>query len=131
VGVQHQDKTGDVTNMAQLVDSGEPIPTSCAPSTCAPSRQSRHPDPDDQPPLNTDPFSSQTQRGRGGGGRPRGTGDDPFGINDLDEDEPPKGKSKQLEGVTPTKFSGDRSKTLSFLAEFKRFMNMNHDADIA
>jgi hypothetical protein len=32
---------------------------------------------------------------------------------------------------TPTKFNGDRSKTLSFLAEFRRFMNMNCDADIA
>jgi hypothetical protein len=52
-------------------------------------------------------------------------------LTDLDtEDKPSKG-SKKLEGVIPMKFDGNRSKTLSFLASFKRYMRMNHDADIA
>jgi hypothetical protein len=80
-------------NMALLTASGRPIPVSRAPSHH--SRPDTD-DPDDHPQPTTDPLSSQTQQGRKGGfgGRPRGTGDDPFGINDLDEDEPPKGKSK-------------------------------------
>jgi hypothetical protein len=127
---QLKDWLAEGMDMALLTASGRSIPVSHAPS-----HQSRPDtnDPDNHPQPTTDPLSSQTQRGRRGGfgGRPHGTGDDPFGVNDLDEDEPPKGKSKRLEGVTPTKFNGDRSKTLSFLAEFRRFMNMNRDADIA
>ena len=59
-------------------------------------------------------------------------GDDPFTFDNLKEEEGvSKKKNGQLEGVTPTKFTRDRSKTMPFLAEFKRFMHMNRDVDIA
>ena len=40
----------------------------------------------------TEPLSSRTARGRRGGGRrrPRGNGDDPFTVDDLEDDSPPK-----------------------------------------
>jgi hypothetical protein len=96
------------------------------------SRGTNQPDDqDDHPEQPTVPQSSQTQQGRGGGGRPHGTGDDPVGIRDLDDDNDHVGKPQRLEGVIPTKFDGNRSKTMSFLAEFKRFMRINRDADIA
>ena len=36
-----------------------------------------------------------------------------------------------MEGVTPTKFTRDQSKMMPFLAEFKQFMCMNRDVEIA
>ncbi len=73
-----------------------------------------------------------TTRGQSQGRQPRGMGDDPFTIDNLEEEEEvPKKKNRQLEGVTPTKFIRDWSKTMPFLAEFKRFMQMNRDTDIA
>jgi len=64
--------------------------------------------------------------------RPRGTGDDPFGLENL-EDEPERTNDKghRLEGIHPDKFKGDRSKTRRFLNQFNRFMLMNRKADIA
>jgi len=63
---------------------------------------------------------------------PRGTGDDPFGLNDLlDEPERTNDKGCRLEGIHPDKFEGDRSKTRRFLNQFNRFMLMNRKADIA
>ena len=44
--------------------------------------------------------------------RPKGTGDDPFGLNDLmDEPKRTNDKGHRLEGIHPDKFEGDRSKT--------------------
>src|ERR1700748_2232600 len=64
--------------------------------------------------------------------QPRGTGDDPFGITDLSsEEDKKKDQGGRLEGDPPAFFEGDRSKTIAFLAEFKRFMMMNRKATIA
>ena len=63
---------------------------------------------------------------------PRGTGDDPYGLDDLiDEPERTNNKGRRLEGIHPDKFEGDRSKTRRFLNQFNRFMLMNRKADIA
>jgi len=63
---------------------------------------------------------------------PRGTGDDPFGLEDLlDEPKRTNDKGRHLEGIHPDKFEGDRSKTRRFLNQFNRFMLMNRKADIA
>jgi Retrotransposon gag protein/Zinc knuckle len=73
--------------------------------------------------------SSQTEQGRGGNGRPlRGPGGNPFSSwlhqnNDI--------KPKWLEGTPPKQYKGDRNRTYKFLQDFKRFMKMNIDADIA
>ena len=76
-------------------------------------------------------FSSNTARGSHPPHHPQGTGDDPFTMGDLDEDEErPKG-NRQLEGNPPDRFTGDRNKTNKFLTQFKRFMLMNAGACIA
>jgi len=62
---------------------------------------------------------------------PRGTGDNPFTFDDLDEPERMNDKGRRLEGIHPDKFEGDRSKTRRFLNQFNRFMLMNWKADIA
>ena len=63
---------------------------------------------------------------------PRGTGDDPFGLENLyDEPERTNDKGCWLEGIHPDKFEGDHSKTRRFLNQFNRFMLMNRKADIA
>jgi len=44
--------------------------------------------------------------------RPKGTRDDPFGLNDFtDELERTNDKGRRLEGIHPDKFEGDWSKT--------------------
>jgi hypothetical protein len=59
--------------------------------------------------------------------RPQGTGDDPFGVDDLtSESSHLDNKNIHLEGIPPNKFEGDRVKTLPFLTQFKQFMLMNH-----
>ena len=40
-------------------------------------------------------------------------------------------KDIRLEGIPPDRFEGDRSKTVGFLIQFKRFMLMNQQASIA
>jgi len=50
-------------------------------------------------------------------------------LKDLDDNIPFKGK--RLEGIPPTTFNRDRSRTLEFLTEFKSFMLMNDDTSIA
>ena len=77
----------------------------------------------------TNPRSLQTARGRGRK-PPRGTGDNPFTLADIDDDTPTKSNGR-LEGIPPTTFDGDRSRTIDFLTEFKSFMLMNDDARIA
>jgi hypothetical protein len=63
--------------------------------------------------------------------KPQGTGDDLFGIDDLDsESSHPDDRNIHLEGIPPNKFEGDRAKTLSFLTQFKQFMLINCRATI-
>jgi hypothetical protein len=63
--------------------------------------------------------------------RLQGTGDDPFGVNDLtSESSHLNNKNIHLEGIPPNKFEGDRPKTLPFLTQFKQFMLMNCHATI-
>jgi len=61
---------------------------------------------------------------------PRGTGDNPFSLENLPQDDK-EDKARWLEGIHPDKFNGDRSQTTRFLATFNRFMLMNYKADIA
>jgi len=61
--------------------------------------------------------------------QPRGTGDDPFTLENLPLDDK-EDKACQLEGIHPDKFNGDCSQTTRFLATFNRFMLMNYRADI-
>jgi len=78
--------------------------------------------------------SSQTARqpSRPPPRQPRGTGDNPFGFEDLlDEPKRTNNKGCRLEGIHPDKFEGNRSKTRRFLNQFNRFMLMNCKADIA
>jgi len=62
--------------------------------------------------------------------RPCGTGDDPFSLENLPQDDK-EDKAQRLEGIHPDKFNGDRSQTTRFLATFNQFMLMNYKADIA
>jgi len=62
--------------------------------------------------------------------RPCGTGDDPFTLENLPQDDKEE-KARQLEGIHPDKFNGDRSQTTRFLAAFNWFMLMNYKANIA
>jgi hypothetical protein len=57
--------------------------------------------------------------------RPRGTGDDPFTLG-IDDDD-----NGYLKGDPPNAFDGDRSRTLTFLAEFNQYMSMNRKANLA
>jgi len=127
-------------NLTQLQKTREPLPTSQAPlraPTPALSHHTSHQtdnDTDNEDNIRrarttTGDPSSQTPRGGDRRRRPRGTGDDPFTLEDLDDDIPSKGK--RLEGIPFTTFDGDRSRTLEFLTEFKSFMLMNDDASIA
>jgi retrotransposon gag protein len=62
---------------------------------------------------------------------PRGTGDDPFGIWDLSQDNEKGSPRGRLEGNPLEKFSGDRSDTSDFLMRFKQFMSLNRTSAIA
>jgi len=73
--------------------------------------------------------SSQTARNKPPC-RPCGTGDNPFTLESLLQDDK-KDKAHRLEGIHPDKFNGDRSQTTRFLAAFNWFMLMNYKADIA
>ena len=75
-------------------------------------------------------FSSNMAKGSHPPRRPRGTGDDPFMMGDLNEEDRPKSNG-QLKGNPPDCFTGDRNKTNKFLTQFKRFMLMNAGARIA
>ena len=75
-------------------------------------------------------FFSNMARGSHPPHCPWETGDDPFTMGDLDEEERPKSNG-WLEGNPPDRFTGDRNKTNKFLTQFKRFMLMNAGACIA
>jgi hypothetical protein len=63
--------------------------------------------------------------------RPRGTGDDPFSIWDLPQDNKENSSEGWLKGNPPEKFSSDRSDTSDFLMRFKQFMSLNQTSAIA
>jgi hypothetical protein len=115
-------------NLQSLVDSGEPTPAELQWSR-PPSRATTevHSEPEQD-----DGMRERSSTAKGKDPRhPRGTGDDPFGIWDLlqnDEKNPPGGR---LEGNPPEKFSGDCSDTSDFLMWFKQFMSLNQTLAIA
>jgi hypothetical protein len=88
----------------------------------------------DQPMKSNNPQSSHTERGRKGPPllrRPRGDGDNPFIVGDLNDEDDVPHKPMRLKGIPPKLFTGDRSQTFNFLNQFKRFMRTNHDTTIA
>jgi retrotransposon gag protein/zinc knuckle protein len=115
-------------NLQGLVDSGEPTPAelqqSCPPSWAATEAHSE-PEQDDAMREKSSMAKGKDPR------RPRGTGDDPFSIWDLPQDNEKGSPGGRLEGNPPEKFSGDRSDTSDFLMWFKQFMSLNHTSAIA
>jgi hypothetical protein len=109
-------------NTKELIASGEPLPISHAPSQAPshmPSQASTHSEPEkDEPMRILAGHSTETEHQPPR--RPWGTGDDPFGVNDLkSESSHPDERNVHLEGIPPNKFEGERAKTLSFLTQFK------------
>jgi hypothetical protein len=125
-----QGNTLDGINTRELINSGELLPELQAPSH-VPSHASIHTAPENDEPMRI-PAGRSTETKQQPPWRPRGMGDDPFGIDDL-ESKPiiDKNTNIRLEGIPPKQFDGDRAKTLSFLTQFKWFMLMNHWATIA
>jgi hypothetical protein len=73
--------------------------------------------------------SSATEReGRPPRRHPRGTGDDPFSLGDIDQPEDRSGG--RLEGIPPKPYDGDRAQTHYFFSQFKRFVLMNKEAKL-
>jgi hypothetical protein len=120
-------------NIQELLDSGEPLSASHAPSQApshAPSHASLHSKPEKDKPMRI-PAGHWTKTEHQPLQRPQGTGDDLFGIDDLaSEASHPSDNNVHLEGIPPNKFKGDRAKTVPFLTQFKRFMLMNWHAAI-
>ena len=122
LGVTHLIYQG--MNLQALVDSGEPTPVEIR-------RQSR-------PPSRANSIQSNVERddtmaewsSTAKGKTPWGTGDNPFGIEDLytTTDQPQWGR---LEGNPPEKFDGKRNDTNDFLMRFCQFMSLNRDTAIA
>src|SRR5258708_3913278 len=111
-------------NLQALVDSGEPTPAEIRRQSHPPSRaNSVHSNIERD---DTMPERSSTAKGR----KPKGTGDDPFGVEDLSLaiDQPKWGR---LEGNPPEKFNGERNDMNNFLMRFHQFMSLNRDASIA
>ena len=132
LGLRHSPCEG--VHIKMLEESGEPLPSR------APSRAPSRVDEEEGRSGTTFPTtferiamaSSETARGRGGGGNrpPRGDGDDPMTLHDLAErDEQPFDKG--IQGKPPKDFKGDRSETCQFLTQFKRFMRLNLRTEIA
>jgi hypothetical protein len=120
----------DGINTRELIALGEPLPKSRV-SSHTPSHASIYTKPERDEPMRipTGRFIEMEQQPPW---RPRGTEDDPFGINDLDSKSSyDKDMNICLKGIPPNKFEGDRAKTLSFLTQFKWFMLMNCQATIA
>ena len=120
----------DGVNLSLLMKTGEPLPTSQAATPASSYHSNQEPR---EVPIRTMHLSYTPQQlppypPR----RPKGTRDDPFGVGNLDSGEEDKRdhKPRQLEGIPPDAFTGDRSKTISFLAEFKHFCRLNHKADL-
>jgi hypothetical protein len=109
LGIVHSPRPG--IDMDALRASGEPIPRSRAPSmsasNVAQAAATTYPgDGDLQRLLTTTAIrSSDTEQGRGPPRRPRGTGDDPVTLTDLEDKQPVK--YERMEGTPPTKYNGD------------------------
>jgi retrotransposon gag protein len=114
-------------NLQSLVDSGEPTPAELQWS-CPPSRAATevHLEPEQDDGMRE---RSSTAKGKDPR-RPRGTGDDPFGIWDLPQDNEKNPPGGRLEGNPPEKFSRDCSDTSDFLMHFKQFMSLNQTSAI-
>jgi hypothetical protein len=115
-------------NLQSLVDSGEPTPAelqcSCPPSQATTEVHSE--------PEQDDRMRERLSTAKGKDPRhPRETGDDPFGIWDLPQDNEKNSLGGRLKGNPPKKFSGDRSDTSDFLMRFKQFMSLNQTSAIA
>jgi retrotransposon gag protein len=115
-------------NLQGLVDSGEPTPAElqCSrPPSRAASEAHSEPEQDDSMREKSSTAKGKDLR------RPRGTGDDPFGIWDLPQENEKNSPGGRLEGNPPEKFSGDHSDTSDFLMRFKQFMSLNRTSAIA
>jgi hypothetical protein len=137
-------KPADKINMKELLQSGESIDPLAPPSRApTPFETPYNPpnipreEPEEEPERDEDMYaqigqSTDTAREppQYPKRRPRVTGDDPFGLdnllNDLDER-----NMVRLEGIPPEKFTGERGQTIPFLTKFKRYMLMNNDTAIA
>jgi hypothetical protein len=121
-------------NIQELINLGEPLLMSRTPSQApshVPSSTSLHSEPEKDEPMRI--LTGQlTEMECQPPQKPQGTGDDPFGIDNLTlESFHPDDRNIHLEGVLPNKFEGNRVKTLPFLTQFKQFILMNHHITIA
>jgi hypothetical protein len=115
-------------NLQGLVDSGEPTPAELQRShPLSRAATEAHSEPEQDDAMRE---RSSTAKGKDPH-HPRGTGDDPFGIWDLPQDNEKNSPGGQLEGNPPEKFSGDHSDTSDFLMHFKQFMSLNRTSAIA
>ncbi|KAH9956962.1 hypothetical protein BC827DRAFT_1313044 [Russula dissimulans] len=145
--------------MNALVVSSEPLPTS---KLHLRDTNSGLPIPktgkSSSPPKQSSSTTRPAFRTRPDPRRPNGTGDEPFTLQDLDEDSKDNsddnsdddsssddphddmqrrrkkknyGTATRLEGEPPEFYNGNRAKTLSFLMEFKAFILMNEGVTIA
>jgi hypothetical protein len=99
-------------NLQSLVDSGKPTPAELQRSRpLSQAATEAHSEPEQDNAMRE---RSSTAKGKDPR-HPRGTGDDPFGIWDLPQDNEKSPSGGRLEGNPPEKFSGDRSDTSDFL----------------
>jgi hypothetical protein len=131
---QLKDWPAEGINYAVLLSTGDAMPQSRAPSRASTFGFLDTPGPQ-QVPIQTVGVSSFTPRQlppkkprqrKGRGHSPS----DSESSDDDDKEKEDKGKPRRLEGVVPSKFNGDRSRTEDFLHEFKRYARMNAGADI-
>jgi Retrotransposon gag protein len=118
-------------NASVLIKSGEPLPVSRAPSRAPSCTSNIETDPKRDEPMRA-PVGHLTEMECQPPRKPQGTGDDPFGVDDLESEVSLMiaNAGVRLEGILPDRYEGDRSKTMSFLTQFKRFMLMNHNTVI-
>jgi hypothetical protein len=125
--LQLKDWPLDGISLAAIEGSSEPLPSQMMKYSSSPQRDNA----ETAPTRPTDPRSSTARGRKSGKGRdPRGDGDDPFTLGDLDKEDEGE-NTRRLEGTPPTKFDGDRSKTVNFLISFKRFIRLNKYASIS
>jgi hypothetical protein len=123
----------DGINASELIKSGEPLLTlyvlSQVPSHML-SWISLHSELEKDEPIRI-PAGHSTKMECQPLWRPQSTGDDPFGVSNLDlEPLHSSDNNIHLEGIPPNKFEGDRVKPLPFLTQFKQFMLMNCHVEI-
>jgi hypothetical protein len=119
-------------DMRELIQLGEPIDAT-APPSCAqtPFQTPYNPpnvlrdEPEERPERDDDMCANVGQSTdtvckppRRPTGRPRGNGNDPYGLDNL-LDKPIGKNNVRLEGIPPEKFTGERGQTIPFLTKFK------------